>query len=114
FDFRDGRIMLQGYRSERHLFAIGRPGGTQSSQEDHMTGRRLFSVITVGLSLAIVATVTAATRAAAPGGNWPQWRGPLRDGVSTETGLLSSWPAAGPPLVWSAKGLGRGFSSISV
>ena len=50
----------------------------------------------------------------APGGNWPQWRGPLRDGVSTETGLLSSWPAAGPPLVWSAKGLGRGFSSVSV
>jgi outer membrane protein assembly factor BamB len=55
-----------------------------------------------------------AVPASAPGGNWPQWRGPLRDGVSTETGLLSSWPASGPPLVWSAKGLGRGFSSISV
>ena len=47
-------------------------------------------------------------------GEWPQWRGPARDGISTETGLLSSWPAAGPPLVWKTRGLGEGFSSFSV
>ncbi len=47
-------------------------------------------------------------------GAWPQWRGPARDGISTETGLLSSWPAAGPPLVWKTRGLGEGFSSFSV
>src|SRR5712691_7941550 len=50
---------------------------------------------------------------AAPG-DWPQWRGPNRDGISTETGLLKEWPASGPPLVWKAKGLGRGFSTVSV
>jgi outer membrane protein assembly factor BamB len=46
--------------------------------------------------------------------DWPQWRGPKRDAVSTETGLLQDWPEEGPPLVWTAKGLGRGMSSVSV
>ena len=46
--------------------------------------------------------------------NWPQWRGPNRDGVSKETGLLKQWPAEGPALVWKAAGAGRGFSSFSV
>jgi outer membrane protein assembly factor BamB len=51
---------------------------------------------------------------AQPGANWPQWRGPNRDGVSKETGLLKQWPAEGPPLVWKAAGAGRGYSSFSV
>jgi outer membrane protein assembly factor BamB len=51
---------------------------------------------------------------AQPGANWPQWRGPNRDGVSKETGLLKQWPAEGPPLVWKALGAGRGYSSFSV
>jgi outer membrane protein assembly factor BamB len=43
---------------------------------------------------------------------WPQWRGPKRDGLSTETGLLRQWPNGGPPLQWKATGLGRGYSSV--
>ncbi len=46
--------------------------------------------------------------------NWPQWRGPNRDGVSKETGLLKQWPAEGPALVWKASGAGRGYSSFSI
>ena len=46
--------------------------------------------------------------------NWPQWRGPNRDGISKETGLLKEWPAAGPTLVWKASGAGRGYSSLSI
>lgn len=46
--------------------------------------------------------------------DWPQFRGPNRDGVSKEKGLLQSWPENGPPLAWSIKGLGSGFSSVSV
>ena len=46
--------------------------------------------------------------------NWPQWRGPGRDGKSTETDLLRSWPEGGPEQVWSAGGLGRGSSPPSV
>jgi outer membrane protein assembly factor BamB len=47
-------------------------------------------------------------------GEWPQWRGPNRDGVSKETGLLKQWPAEGPPLVWKTTGAGRGYSSFAV
>ncbi len=50
----------------------------------------------------------------ARGDDWPQWRGPQRDGKSTEKGLLESWPQDGPPLAWQAKGLGRGYASVSV
>jgi outer membrane protein assembly factor BamB len=46
--------------------------------------------------------------------DWPQFRGPHRDGVSTEKGLLQSWPADGPPLAWSVEGLGGGFSTVSI
>ncbi len=45
---------------------------------------------------------------------WPQWRGPRRDGVSAETGLLRQWPEAGPRLLWSVTGAGSGYSSASV
>ena len=46
--------------------------------------------------------------------DWPQWRGPNRDGVSAETGLLQQWPAGGPPLLWRATGAGAGFSGVSI
>ena len=46
--------------------------------------------------------------------DWPQWRGPNRDGKSTERGLLKAWPSGGPALVWQAQGVGEGYSSFSV
>lgn len=52
--------------------------------------------------------------AAAQAGDWPQWRGANRDGISKETGLLKEWPAEGPPLLWKASGAGRGYSSFSI
>jgi len=45
---------------------------------------------------------------------WPQFHGPNRDNMSTETGLLKRWPDEGPPLVWTARGIGHGFSSVSL
>ena len=42
---------------------------------------------------------------------WPQWRGPRRDGVCDEKGLLASWPQGGPKLLWKVSGLGRGYSA---
>jgi outer membrane protein assembly factor BamB len=48
------------------------------------------------------------------GGHWPQWRGPDRTGVSTETGLLTTWPDGGPREVWASSGLGQGFSSVAI
>ncbi|MGF1578838.1 MAG: PQQ-binding-like beta-propeller repeat protein [Gemmataceae bacterium] len=46
--------------------------------------------------------------------DWPQWRGPNRDGISAETGLLKRWPVDGLELVWKTRGIGRGFSSVVV
>jgi outer membrane protein assembly factor BamB len=48
---------------------------------------------------------------ASPEKGWPQFRGPRRDGVSDEKGLLALWPEAGPKVLWTAENLGRGYSS---
>ncbi len=45
---------------------------------------------------------------------WPQWRGAKRDGVSTETGLVASLPAAGPQLAFKITGLGAGYAGVAV
>src|SRR5688572_19949629 len=50
---------------------------------------------------------------AAPG-EWPQWRGANRDGISTEKGLLQDWPANGPALDWKISNVDKGFSSVAV
>lgn len=47
-------------------------------------------------------------------GDWPQWRGPNRDGVSRETGLLKQWPKEGPKKLWQVETVGIGYSSIAV
>src|SRR3954463_10139916 len=55
-----------------------------------------------------------ALRAASAEPEWPQWQGPDRTGLSKETGLLKSWPADGPPKLWSISGLGEGYGSLSM
>jgi outer membrane protein assembly factor BamB len=61
-------------------------------------------LLAAGLLLACTATAA----------DWPEFRGPNRDGVCTETGLLQEWPKAGPPKVWTVKNLGLGFGTPSV
>ncbi|MEX0938302.1 MAG: PQQ-binding-like beta-propeller repeat protein [Pirellulales bacterium] len=67
----------------------------------------------VHCAAALIAVVFACTMSVRAADDWPQWRGPARDGISTDTGLLRQWDEA-PPLVWKASGLGAGFSSVSV
>ena len=45
--------------------------------------------------------------------DWPQWRGPDRDGHSHETGLATTWNSEGPPELWRIAA-GESFSGISV
>jgi outer membrane protein assembly factor BamB len=59
-----------------------------------------------------VCVIVAAIHASAA--DWPQWRGPNRDGISQETGLLKQWPEGGPKLLWQIKDLGSGYSTPSV
>jgi outer membrane protein assembly factor BamB len=63
----------------------------------------------------IAAAVAMASGQSAPtaSGDWPQWRGPDRSGLSRETGLLKQWPANGPPVLWTSTNLGAGYGSIS-
>ena len=49
-----------------------------------------------------------------PQGSWPQWRGPNRDGLSTETQLLQSWPSGGPPRQWLFRNCGLGYSGPAI
>lgn len=46
--------------------------------------------------------------------DWPQWRGPQRDDISPDTGLLSTWPTEGPPRAWLFENCGVGYSGPAV
>lgn len=66
----------------------------------------------LGFGAFLTASVgTVLTSAAA---DWPIFRGPNHDDISTETGLLKAWPAGGPPLAWKATGIGEGYTGVSV
>ncbi len=52
--------------------------------------------------------------APAPEDDWPQYRGPNRDDVSAEKGLLPQWPEKGPPLLWTYANAGVGYSGCAV
>ena len=66
---------------------------------------------TIRLLIFATCTLLIFSSVAAPE-DWPQWRGPGRDGISRETGLLQEWPAGGPNLLWKAKGLGASYSTV--
>jgi len=72
----------------------------------------LLAIVVTGL---LLTPAPAAGEAAdgpipSPEQGWPQWHGRWRDGISRETGLLQQWPEGGPKALWTAGGLGRGWS----
>jgi outer membrane protein assembly factor BamB len=69
---------------------------------------------TRGILFAVGLALLASAHASGTGEDWYQWRGPNRDGISPDKGLLKQWPAGGPPLAWKATGLGTGYSSVSI
>lgn len=66
------------------------------------------------LAVALLGISTLFSASSALGDDWTQFRGPNRDDLSKETGLLQQWPAEGPRLAWKTTGLGGGFSGVSV
>jgi outer membrane protein assembly factor BamB len=64
--------------------------------------------------LLLVAAAFCALGAPVEGADWPQWRGPNRDDVSKETGLLKSWPSGGPRLLWTFKEAGVGYTAPAI
>ncbi len=59
-------------------------------------------------------TIDGSAQVPSKPGDWPQWRGPNRDGISLDKGLLKEWPAEGPKVVWQVDSVGVGYSSIAV
>src|SRR5437867_5770179 len=64
-------------------------------------------LVPAGLGLLLLALVAGAA-------DWPQWRGPRRNGISHESGLLKEWPKEGPKLLWRLADIGDGYATPSV
>ena len=78
---------------------------------------RLYPAALVAAYLLLLfglATPFTAEAAAAEAGFWPRFHGPNGDNISTETGLLKKWPGDGPKLLWTAKGIGAGYSGVTI
>jgi outer membrane protein assembly factor BamB len=71
-------------------------------------------MLIVGLILALASPTTVLGQIKPLAGAWPQFRGPNRDDISSETGLLKEWPKDGPKLLWEVKGAGRGYASPAI
>ena len=69
-------------------------------------GRLILNISLTSLFLIPAAVLEAA--------DWPAWRGPKRDGISQESGLMKEWPKEGPPLRWQVKDIGSGYSTPAV
>ena len=78
----------------------------------------MFRKSAVGVAFASVCWLSVAVLCAADAdksaAEWPQWRGPHRDGVAEEKGLLQKWTAKGPALDWKTDGLGEGYASVAI
>jgi outer membrane protein assembly factor BamB len=71
-------------------------------------------MLIAGLVTALISPMAAVGQIKPLAGAWPQFRGPNRDDISSETGLLKDWPKDGPKLLWEAKGAGRGYASPAI
>jgi outer membrane protein assembly factor BamB len=62
----------------------------------------------------ILCCATLLAMSVASASDWPQWRGPDRNGISDEKGFRKEWPKAGPDLLWKVSDIGRGYSTPAV
>src|SRR5262245_50193472 len=72
-----------------------------------LTSAALCTCVSVG-------SVTRPANVGSPAFDWPQWRGPERNGISQERGLLKQWPPEGPKLLWQVDDIGDGYSTPAV
>jgi outer membrane protein assembly factor BamB len=66
------------------------------------------------IALCLCVSFGASARVDDSSSDWPQWRGPQRNGISNESGLLKQWPTDGPKVVWQVNDIGDGYSTPSV
>ena len=78
-----------------------------------MESRLLAAIAALCLCFSAVSVTRSANHGTSTS-DWPQWRGPQRDGVSQESGLLRQWPKEGPKLLWQMNDIGDGYSTPAV
>lgn len=78
-----------------------------------MKSRLLTTIAALCLCFSAV-SVTKSANTGTSTSDWPQWRGPQRNGLSQERGLLKQWPAEGPKLLWQVNDIGDGYSTPAV
>jgi outer membrane protein assembly factor BamB len=69
----------------------------------------MFTLFLLACSCSLISFAEDAARLT----DWSQWRGPNRDGISSEKGWSTAWPAEGPKQLWSLS-VGTGYSTVSV
>jgi outer membrane protein assembly factor BamB len=62
----------------------------------------------------VLCCATLLAMSVASASDWPQWRGPDRNGISDEKGFRKAWPKGGPDLLWKVSDIGRGYSTPAV
>jgi outer membrane protein assembly factor BamB len=70
--------------------------------------------VSIALLISLCAFASAAGQIPSGPGDWPQWRGPNRDGHSGDSNLVRDWPKDGPPVLWQIDTIGVGYSSLAV
>ncbi|MEI7733593.1 MAG: PQQ-binding-like beta-propeller repeat protein [Verrucomicrobiota bacterium] len=71
-----------------------------------------FRTFLIGCLILLLNLSPAAAAASEP--TWPTFHGPNRDNLVTEIGLMKTWPAEGPKLLWSFPDCGRGYAGMSI
>jgi outer membrane protein assembly factor BamB len=86
---------------------------SRNQREKAVKSRLLITITALCLGLSAVSFTRSANLAVSTS-DWPQWRGPERNGISKETGLLKQWPEGGPKLLWQLNDIGDGYSTPAV
>lgn len=114
--FADGKVQLQRPDGSRLVVALDRLSDADRDYVVAEVARRRRAERKLEPKPQPESKPTAPAPAPAPSttADWPGWRGPNRDGKSPDTGLMKNWPEGGPPLLWHARGIGSGYSSVAV
>ena len=74
-----------------------------------------FRFVLIFLSvIGIVANQHSTADEMIPSLDWPQWRGPNRDNISSSKGIATDWENHPPTLDWKVEGIGEGYASVSI
>src|SRR5262245_49014654 len=99
------------------MYSSTRPTAVIPEEKNMKADARRFMLIASTFLIAFLST-NGSTQSSATmnvgATDWPQWRGPQRDGISKESGLLKEWPKEGPKLLWVQKDIGDGYSTPAV